>query len=93
MEIFFYFSNLIFLWEKFFTMNIKKLIVLSLSILFTGVCSAQAPVVKDADNAFRTCKYEKALQEYKKVTSKIKKNKVESRRVAYQIAECYRIMC
>ncbi|MBR3578370.1 MAG: OmpA family protein [Bacteroidales bacterium] len=73
-------------------MNIKKLIVLSLSILFTGICSAQAPVVKDADNAFRTCKYEKALQEYKKVTSKIKKNKVESRRVAYQIAECYRIM-
>lgn len=73
-------------------MCIKKLFIFLLTILFTSICSAQAPLVKDADNAFRTCKYEKALQEYKKVTGKIKKNKVESRRVAYQIAECYRIM-
>lgn len=72
-------------------MSIKKLFVFLLTVSMISVCSAQAPLVKDADNAFRTCKYEKALEEYKKVKNKIKKNKVESRRVDYQIAECYRI--
>ena len=73
-------------------MNVKKVFIFLLTSLFLINYSLKAQVTKDADNAFRTCKYEKALAEYKKVTGKIKKNKVESRRVAYQIGECYRIM-
>jgi peptidoglycan-associated lipoprotein len=54
------------------------------------VVSAQP--IKDADNDFRTCKYESALDLYKKGMSKISKNKIEVQRVTFQIAECYRIM-
>lgn len=72
-------------------MSVKKISILILSVLFLITYNSSAQVTKEADNAFRTCKYEKALELYKKVTGKIKKNKVESRRVAYQIAECYRI--
>jgi peptidoglycan-associated lipoprotein len=51
-----------------------------------------AQPIKDADNDFRTCKYESALELYKKGMSKISKNKIEVQRVTFQIAECYRIM-
>ena len=73
-------------------MRLFKPVVLILSVLFLMSYVLKAQIVKPADEAFRTCKYEKALQEYKKVVSKIRKNKVETRRVTYQIAECYRIM-
>lgn len=73
-------------------MRLFKPVVLILSVLFLMSYVLKAQIVKPADEAFRTFKYEKALQEYKKVVSKIRKNKVETRRVTYQIAECYRIM-
>ena len=47
-------------------MNVKKVFVFLLSSLLLMCFSLKAQVVKDADNAFRTCKYEKALAEYKK---------------------------
>ncbi|HOF45378.1 MAG TPA: OmpA family protein [Bacteroidales bacterium] len=74
-------------------MKIKIAFLLSLTILFTGVSAikAQHPL-KEADNAFKYCQYEKALDEYKTGIRKIRKNQIEVRRVTYQIAECYRIM-
>lgn len=73
-------------------MRVFKPAILALSILFLMSSVLKAQIVKPADEAFRTCKYEKALEEYKKVVKKIRKNKVETRRVTFQIAECYRIM-
>jgi peptidoglycan-associated lipoprotein len=58
--------------------------------LFAGSLYAQP--IKDADNDFRTCKYESALELYKKGMPKIRKNKIELQRVTFQIAECCRIM-
>ncbi len=54
--------------------------------------SAFSQTVKDADQDFKYCKYVKALEGYKKGINKIKSNQIESRRVTYQIAECYRIL-
>jgi len=43
------------------------------------------------DNAFAGKQFDKALTAYKKGLKKIKNNPVETKRVTYQIAECYRI--
>lgn len=72
-------------------MRVSKTFTLFITFLFLTCYIANAQVMKDADNAFRTFKYEKALELYKKNIKKIRKNKVEERRVSYQIAECYRI--
>lgn len=73
-------------------MKVNRLILLFLSFLFLSSLSLKAQPLKDADNAFKYCQYEKALDEYKKGIKKIKKNQIETRRITYQIAECYRIM-
>ena len=45
-------------------MSVKKISILILSVLFLMTYNSNAQVTKDADNAFRTCKYEKALELY-----------------------------
>lgn len=49
-----------------------------------------AQIAKDADNAFKYEQYASALPMYKKAYSKTK-NKVEKKRIMFQIAECYRL--
>lgn len=71
-----------------------KIYFIVLSILFSSICGlrAQQPVLRPADNLFRDCQYENALNEYKKGIKKLKSNRVEIQRATFQIAECYRIM-
>ena len=71
-----------------------KILFLIVSILISGICkvNAQQPVLRGADNLFRDCQYENALNEYKKGIKKLKSNRVEIQRATFQIAECYRIM-
>lgn len=45
-----------------------------------------------ADKAYADQQYHVAIDRYKKVYSKIKNNKAEKGRVAYQIADCYRLV-
>ena len=75
-------------------MKLYKLSLFLLSILITVTCtvSAQGPVLRDADNLFRDCQYEKSLEQYKKGIKKLQGNRVEIQRATFQIAECYRIM-
>ena len=72
-------------------MRIYKLFLTLAAVLFISL-SAFPQTVKDADKDFKYCKYEKALEGYKRGINKIKSNQIESRRVTYQIAECYRIL-
>lgn len=65
-------------------------LVLFFSLLIISV--GQAQTLRDADNAFKSNQYEKALEDYKKGIKKISKNQIEVKRVTFQIAECYRIM-
>lgn len=73
-------------------MKIYKPFLILLSILLTVTCALNAQVLRDADNLFRDCQYEKALDAYKKGIKKLSSNRVEIQRATYQIAECYRIM-
>lgn len=69
----------------------KKLFLTLTAVLFIAL-SAFPQTLKETDKDFKYCKYEKALEGYKKGINKIKSNQIESKRVTYQIAECYRIM-
>ena len=70
-----------------------RICLVILSILFSSICGLYAQsTLRDADNLFRDCQYEKALDEYKKGIKKLKSNRVEIQRATFQIAECYRIM-
>ena len=73
-------------------MKMMRFVSVLLAVLFLTVTGLKAQVTKDADNAFKYCQYEKALDEYKKVIKKVSKNQIEVRRITFQIAECYRIM-
>ncbi|MDL2297181.1 OmpA family protein [Bacteroidales bacterium OttesenSCG-928-B11] len=73
-------------------MNKIKITAILICALIVSISITNAQTTRDADNAFRHCQYEKALDEYRKGVKKIKKNRVELRRVTFQIAECYRIM-
>ena len=70
-----------------------KVLLLVLSILFSSIYGIKAQsILRPADNLFRDCQYENALNEYKKGIKKLKSNRVEIQRATFQIAECYRIM-
>ena len=70
----------------------KVLFVIAI-FLFSAVCGSYAQsILRPADNLFRDCQYENALNEYKKGIKKLKSNRVEIQRATFQIAECYRIM-
>ena len=77
---------------KYLYMKIKKITLLVLCALFTGIFTIQAQVLRDADYAFINNQYQKALENYKKGLKKVGNNRIEALRVTFQIAECYRIM-
>jgi peptidoglycan-associated lipoprotein len=70
-------------------------------LIFTGILIGllvsfesygQKKKTEAADKAFTDQQYFIALDKYKKTYSKIKNNKAEKSRVAFQIAECYRFI-
>jgi len=69
----------------------NRIFTLLLAICISFNALAQKKVAA-GDNAFAGKQFDKALTAYKKGLKKISKNPVESKRVTYQIAECYRIM-
>lgn len=73
-------------------MKLYKLVLVLVSVLITASYSLNAQILREADNLFRDCQYEKALDAYKKGIKKLSSNRVEIQRATYQIAECYRIM-
>ncbi|MDR2979066.1 MAG: OmpA family protein [Bacteroidales bacterium] len=73
-------------------MNKIKIVATLVFALIVSTSITNAQITREADNAFKYCQYEKALDEYRKGVKKVKKNRVELRRVTFQIAECYRIM-
>ena len=73
-------------------MKIQKLASILVIALMLAGCVAKAQILRDADNKFRDCQYETALELYKKGIKKLSSNRVEIQRATFQIAECYRIM-
>ncbi len=73
-------------------MKLYRLLLVVLTILLTTTCSLNAQILRDADNLFRDCQYEKSLEAYKKGIKKLSSNRVEIQRATFRIAECYRIM-
>lgn len=73
-------------------MKYNKSVLLVLSFLLAITCNLNAQILREADNLFRDCQYENALEQYKKGIKKLKSNRVEIQRATFRIAECYRIM-
>ncbi|MCR4680251.1 MAG: OmpA family protein [Bacteroidales bacterium] len=73
-------------------MKLYRTLLILLSVLFTATFTLNAQVLREADNLFRDCQYEKSLEAYKKGIKKLKSNRVEIQRATFRIAECYRIM-
>lgn len=73
-------------------MKLYRFLLVALTVLLTTTCSLNAQILRDADNLFRDCQYEKSLEAYKKGIKKLSSNRVEIQRATFQIAECYRIM-
>ena len=73
-------------------MKLYRLLLVVLTVLLTTTCSVNAQILRDADNLFRDCQYEKSLEAYKKGIKKLSSNRVEIQRATFRIAECYRIM-
>ena len=73
-------------------MKIQKLATVLATVFMLTTCTLNAQVLRDADNLFRDCQYENALEQYKKGIKKLSSNRVEIQRATFQIAECYRIM-
>jgi peptidoglycan-associated lipoprotein len=72
-------------------MSMNKLLALLLVICISFSAFGQKKIAA-GDYAFEGKQFDKALTAYKKGMKKIGNNPVESKRVTYQIAECYRIM-
>jgi len=70
-------------------MNRFFILLLAICISFNALGQKK---IAAGDNAFAGKQFEKALTAYKKGMKKLGKNPIESKRVRYQIAECYRIM-
>jgi peptidoglycan-associated lipoprotein len=73
-------------------MKLYKFLLVFLTISLTTICVSNAQILRDADNLFRDCQYEKSLEAYKKGIKKLSSNRVEIQRATFRIAECYRIM-
>ncbi len=75
-------------------MKIIKLLYLTFLIGFflSPEAYGQKKRTELADKAYADQQYYVAIDRYKKVYSKIKNNKAEKGRVAYQIADCYRLV-
>ena len=73
-------------------MKLYRFASVLLTILLIATCNLNAQILRDADNLFRDCQYEKSLEAYKKGIKKLSSNRVEIQRATFRIAECYRIM-
>lgn len=73
-------------------MKLYKFLLVFLTVSLTTICGLNAQILRDADNLFRDCQYEKSLEAYKKGIKKLSSNRVEIQRATFRIAECYRIM-
>ena len=73
-------------------MKLYKFLLVFLTISLTAICGLNAQILREADNLFRDCQYEKSLEAYKKGIKKLSSNRVEIQRATFRIAECYRIM-
>ena len=73
-------------------MKLYRFASVLLTILLIATCNVNAQILRDADNLFRDCQYEKSLEAYKKGIKKLSSNRVEIQRATFRIAECYRIM-
>lgn len=73
-------------------MKLYRIASVFLTILLIATCSLNAQILREADNLFRDCQYEKSLEAYKKGIKKLSSNRVEIQRATFRIAECYRIM-
>ncbi|MCK5856812.1 MAG: OmpA family protein [Bacteroidales bacterium] len=71
-------------------MKISKLLFVLLVLVIPITTIAQRNFTEEADNAFKYEQYFSAISLYKKASGKVK-NKVEKKRIAFQIAECYRL--
>jgi peptidoglycan-associated lipoprotein len=71
-------------------MKISKLLFVLLVLVIPITTIAQRNFTEEADNAFKYEQYYSAISLYKKASGKVK-NKVEKKRIAFQIAECYRL--
>ncbi len=65
---------------------------LILCLLTPAVLQAQKKKTQAADQEFLDQHYYVAIDHYKKAYSKTKRDKAEKARIAYQIAECYRLI-
>lgn len=73
-------------------MRIIKIVFIIFAFMATSITTAvaQKNYTKEADDAFRFEKYAVASQMYKKAFSKVK-NKVERKRILFQMGECARL--
>lgn len=70
----------------------KSLVSVFIVILFFSVsANAQKNYTAEADEAFEMNQYYDAVSMYKKAYSKVGRNKVEKKRILFQMAECYRL--
>lgn len=72
---------------KLFLIALQFMLLLGLSMNAT----AQRNIAKSADDAFDRKQYSIAIDRYKKVYGKVKKNSDELERINYRMAECYRL--
>lgn len=73
-------------------MKLYRFASVLLTVLLIATCNLNAQILREADNLFRDCQYEKSLEAYKKGIKKLSSNRVEIQRATFRIAECYRIM-
>ncbi|MDR1847182.1 MAG: OmpA family protein [Bacteroidales bacterium] len=74
-------------------MNVKNVFVFLIAGLVAFNVSAQKrSLTEQADDAFVSQQYTKAVELYKKAYSKVKANRQEKDRILWQTAECYRLM-
>ena len=71
-------------------MKLSKLLFVLLILVIPFTTFAQRNFTEEADNAFKYEQFFSAVALYKKAYGKVK-NKVEKKRISFQIAECYRL--
>lgn len=69
----------------------KPLLLISLVLLISQGLFAQNKKTLAADAAFNSYQYTTAIDIYKKAYSKVKSNRAEKARIAFRMAECYRL--
>ncbi|MDR1006131.1 MAG: OmpA family protein [Bacteroidales bacterium] len=74
-------------------MNLKNVFVFLIAgLLASGVYAQKRSLTEQADDAYISQQYVKAVELYKKAYSKVKANRQEKDRILFQTAECYRLI-